>query len=84
MSSCSSNIVNYEHKSYDESKDSTLLEPVSEGIKGNRSIEKLGKANPAILYRKELNLEKQIITQEFIWPNTPKGPNMEKMRKVKK
>ena len=35
-------------------------------VKGNRSMGRLGKVNPAILYRNELGLEKQTITQEYI------------------
>ena len=53
-------------------------------IKGNRSMGKLGKVNPAILYMNELDPEKQTIAQEFIWPNTPKRPSMENMKRVKK
>ena len=39
-------------------------------VKGNRSVEKSGKVNPAILYRNELGLEKQTITQEYIAKNS--------------
>ena len=34
-------------------------------VKGNRLIRELGKVNPAVLYRNELDLEKQMITHEL-------------------
>ena len=34
-------------------------------VKGNRSVGKSEKANPAILYKNELGLDKQTITQEL-------------------
>ena len=42
----------------------TWASPKNE-VKGNRSVEKLGKVNPAILYRNELDPKKQTITQEL-------------------
>ena len=65
MISLSSRIIIYEHKSYNESKDSILLRPAPKWIKRNRWVGESGKVNPAILYRNELNPEKQTITQEL-------------------
>ena len=72
MISCSLSIIIYEHKSYDESKDSILLGLASEWIKGNRSVGELGKVNSAILYRNELDPEKHTIPQELYGQMLPR------------
>ena len=40
-------------------------------FKGNRSVGRSGKVNPAFLYRNELDLEKQTITQELYGQKLP-------------
>ena len=66
----------YDSQRYDD--DSILLKPALKWIKGNRSVGESGKVNLVILYRNELDLEKQTITQELYGQNTPKGPSMER------
>ena len=53
-------------------------------VKGNKSVEKLEKANLAILYRNELDLEKQIITQELYGLKLPRDQVWKIMIRVKK
>ena len=45
--------------------------------KGNRSVGKLGKVNPTILYRNKLDLEKQTITQELYGLKLPRDQVIE-------
>ena len=60
-------------------KDSILLGPTLNKVKGNRSMGKSGKVNLAILYRNKLSPEKQTIPKS-IWPKTPREPSVEKYK----